>query len=78
MFTASSIASLLLGFLGKFLMDYVKDSKDRKAVNDVAAARAEAEQAKNTNTALQASLDAAVNAPKNVPDAVKALREGQE
>ena len=74
----SSGASLILGFAAQVIKDMVADARNRQAIEDLATARAERDQTKGTLAATQASLDAAVNAPKNVPDAIKALREGIE
>lgn len=75
---AGSGASLLLGFVGGVIKDLVADSRNRQALEDKARAEAERDQTQATNVALEASLDAAVNAPKNIPDAIKSLREGRE
>jgi sensor domain CHASE-containing protein len=75
---AGSGASLLLGFVGGVIKDLVADARNRQALEDKARAETQRDQAQATSTALEASLKAAVDAPKNIPDAIKALREGRE
>lgn len=73
-----SIAGAFLkeGFLA--LQTYLGSLRAEQAQRDLGRVEAERDHAKATNEALEASLQASVDAPKSVPDAIMALREGRE
>ena len=71
-------AGLLLGAIAGVVKDLVIDARNRKSIEELARAETQRDQYRDLATTKEAELKAAVDAPKNVPDAVKALREGKE
>lgn len=73
----TSGASLILGFIGGVIKDMVADSRNRQALEDKARAETQLEQARATQAATEAQLDAAINtAPRSSSDAIERLKKG--
>ncbi len=66
----------LFNAFGKSFTDWLDEKSDDQAHTDVGRLTAERDQAAAGQAATQAELDAAVNAPKTVDDAIKRLEEG--
>lgn len=73
---ASQGASLVLGWLGAFLLDVWDRYQARQDNADLASSKAELEQAKAVIAAQQAELEALADAPSTVGEAVARLEEG--
>lgn len=73
---ASEGASLVLGWLGAFLLDVWERYQARRDNVDLATARARLGQAEAVIAAQQAQLQAQAAAPRTAADAVARLEEG--
>jgi hypothetical protein len=73
---ASQGAALVLGWLGRFLLDVWERYRAQKADSDLATARARLAQAEAVIAAQQAELQAQAAAPRTVGDAIARLEEG--
>lgn len=69
-------AGLLLGFLGKFLLDMMAERRADQAQRDLGRVEAQRDQAENTIAAQQAELDALANAPQDNDEAARRLEAG--
>lgn len=73
---ASQGAGLVLGWLGRFLLDVWERYRAQRDNAELAAARARLGQAGTVIAAQQAELEAQAAAPRTVGEAVARLEEG--
>ena len=73
---ASQGAGLVLGWLGRFLLDVWERYRMQRDNAELAAARARLEQADAVIAAQQAELAAHIAAPHTISEAVARLEEG--
>lgn len=68
--------SLVLGWLGAFLLDAWERYRARQDNTDLAESKAQLDQARATIAAQQAELQAQADAPRTIDDAIRRLEEG--
>jgi hypothetical protein len=73
---ASQGAALVLGWLGRFLLDVRERARAQRDNAELAATRARLAQAESVIAAQQAELVAQAAAPRTVADAIARLEEG--
>lgn len=73
---ASQGAALVLGWLGRFLLDVWERARAQRDNAELAATRARLAQAEAVIAAQQAELVAQAAAPRTVADAIARLEEG--
>lgn len=73
---ASQGAALVLGWLGRFLLDVWERYRVQQDHAQLATARARLDQAEAVIAAQQAELEAQAAAPRTVADAIARLEEG--
>lgn len=66
----------LFNAFGKSFNDYLSQKRAEQTQKDLGRVTAERDQAVHAQATTQAELEAAVNAPKTVDDAIKRLEEG--
>ena len=69
-------AALLLGALGKWLLDAFNGHKQRQALEDLGRVKAERDQSELARKATQRELEASHNAPRSSDDAIARLEDG--
>jgi hypothetical protein len=69
-------AALLLGALGKWLLDAFNGHKQRQALEDLGRAEAQRDQERERAAATQRELEAQKNAPRTADDAIARLEDG--
>lgn len=70
------LAEAFLSTFSDWVNDWLRDQRAAQAQQDVGRVTAERDQAIAANKVKDAELDAAVNAPREVDDAIKRLEEG--
>ncbi len=73
---ASQGAGLVLGWLGRFLLDVWERTQAQRDNADLAATRAQLRQVEAVIAAQQAELAAQAAAPRTTPEAIARLEEG--
>lgn len=69
-------AALLLGALSKLALDAWNSYRADQALKDLGRVTAERDEAQAASAAKARELDAAINAPQSVDDAIRRLEEG--
>lgn len=67
---------LVLGFLGKWLLEAYNGHKQRQALEDLGRAEAQRDQAETARQATQRELEASHNAPRSSDEAIARLEDG--
>lgn len=74
--TLAPLLEMLFNAFGKSFNDYLSQKRSEQARQDLGRVTAERDQAIQGQVVTQAELDAAVNAPRTVDDAIRRLEEG--
>jgi hypothetical protein len=73
---ASEGAALVLGALAKLVLDGFNSYQGNKAMRELGRITAERDQETATRQATQRQLEASINAPQTVDDAISRLEDG--